>query len=82
MKPELILKSPADIPADALSFAVTLPARAASASKQDLGPAERTRRREIRDARRRSTEFARDVYARASTPFDNFTPWQRGGLNE
>ena len=82
MKPKLILKSLADISANALSLAASMPGRAVSVSKQVLGPAVRVTRREIRDARKRSAAFACDIYTRASAPFRHVTPWQRGGLNE
>jgi hypothetical protein len=82
MKPKLLLKSLADLPANALSLAASMPGRAVNVSKQVLGPAVRVTRREIRTARKRSSAFARDLYARASAPFHSITPWQRGGLNE
>ena len=82
MKPKLILKSLADIPANALSLAASMPGRAINASNQVFGPVVRVTRREIRAAHRRAAEFARDIYARASAPFQSITPWQRGGINE
>lgn len=82
MKPKLILKSLADLPANAPSLAASMPGRALNASKQVLGPAVRVTPREIRDARKCSAEFARDIYSRASAPFQSITPWQRGGINE
>lgn len=82
MKTRLIVKSLADIPANALLLAASVPGRAVSASRQVLRPAARVTRREIRTARQRSAAFARDLYARASTPFQIITPWQSGGLNE
>ena len=82
MKPKLILKSLADIPANALSLAASMPGRAVNASRQKLGPAVRATRREIRAARKSSAAFAHAIYARAGTPFQSTTPWQRGGLNE
>jgi hypothetical protein len=51
-------------------------------TKQVLGPAMRVTRREMRDARKHSITFARDIYARASAPFQSITPWARGGINE
>jgi len=80
-KAKLILKSLAELPANAFDFAATAPGRAMNASKQMLGATVRATRREVRAARRRSAEFARGIYARANAPF-NLTPWQRGGLNE
>ena len=82
MKPKLIVKSLADLPANTLSLAVSMPGRAINASKKVLGPAVRMTRREMRATRHRSVEFARDLYARASAPFQSITPWQRGGINE
>jgi hypothetical protein len=78
MKPKLILKSLADLPANALSVAASAPGRAMNASQQAV----RATRREIREARRRSVAFTRDIYARASAPFHSIAPWSRGGLNE
>ncbi len=78
----MILKSLADIPANALSLAASMPGRAVNASKQMLGPTVRATRREIRATRESSAAFARNIYARASAPFQSITPWQRGGLNE
>ena len=71
MKPKFILKSLADLPANALSLAASMPGRAVYASKQVLGPAARVTRREIRAARRRSAEFVRGLYARANAPFQS-----------
>jgi len=81
-KAKLILKSLADLPANALGFAASAPGRAMHASKQMLGATARATRREIRAARRRSAEFAQDIYTRANAPFRSIVPWQRGGLNE
>lgn len=82
MKAKIILKSLADLPANALGFATFAPGRAMNASKQMLGATVRVTRREIRAARRRSAEFARGVYSRANVPLQNIQAWQRGGLNE
>ena len=71
MKPKLILKSLADIPANALSLAASMPARAVNASIQVFGSAVRATRRELRAARGDSAAFARDIYARASAPFQS-----------
>jgi hypothetical protein len=81
-KAKLILKSLADLPANALAFATSAPGRTMNASKEMLGASVRATRREIRAARRRSAEFARGFYARANAPFQSVVPWQRGGLNE
>jgi hypothetical protein len=82
MKPKLILKSLADIPANAMSLAASMPGRAMNVSKQVLGPAVRATRHEIRAARSNSAAFARDIHARACAPLQSITPWQRGGINE
>jgi hypothetical protein len=82
MKAKIILKSLADLPANTLVFAASAPGRAMNASKQMLGATVRATRREIHAARRRSAEFTRGFYGRASAPFQSITPWQRGGLNE
>ena len=82
MKPKLVVKSLADIPANALSLAASMPGRAVNVSKQVIGPAVRATRREIRAAQNSSRAFARDIYTRATAPFQSLTPWQGGGLNE
>jgi len=82
MKTKVIFKSLADLPTNALDFATAAPGRAVNASKQMFGAGVRATRREIRAARRRSAEFARDIYARANAPFQSIVPWQRGGINE
>jgi len=64
MKPKLILKSLADLPANTHGFASSVPGRAMNASKQMLGASARATRREIRAARRRSAELVRALYAR------------------
>ena len=78
----LILKSLADLPANALAFATYAPGRTMNASKAMLGAGVRATRREIRAARQHSAEMFRDIYRRANTPFRHITPWSRGGLNE
>ena len=82
MKPQLILKSLADIPAHSLWFSAAVPARAARAARRVLAPAVRATRREVRAARRNSLAFTRDFHSRASAPFQVITPWSRGGLYE
>ncbi len=81
-KASIILKSLADLPANAWSHAAAVPGRAMSLSKQILTPPARATRRELRAARRRSAEFVRDFYTRVNAPFQMATPWPRGGLNE
>ena len=82
MKTKLILKSLAEIPANALALAASVPCRAVNASKQAIGPAVRATRGEIHAARHSSDVFVRDFFARANTPFQSVQPWSRGGLNE
>ena len=48
MKPQLILKSLADIQAHSLWFSAAVPARAARAARRVLAPAVRATRREVR----------------------------------
>ena len=81
-KTKLILKSLADLPANALGFAASAPGRTLNASKEMFGAGVRATRREIRAARQHSAEIFRAIYRRANTPFQSITPWQRGGLNE
>lgn len=75
MKPTLILKSLADIPANALSLAASPPGRPVNVSTRIVGPAMRTTRREIRAARQSSAAFVRETYPRAHAPFQSITPW-------
>jgi hypothetical protein len=82
MKPKLVFKSLAELPSQAISFAASMPERAAEASRQIIVPPVRATRREIREARRRSAEFMRDFYGRATSPFRYAQPWPRGGINE
>ena len=82
MKPNLVLKSLADVPANALSLIASMPGRAVNATNQILGPVVSATRRELHAARQNSAAFAREIYARASVPFQSITPWQRGGINE
>ena len=82
MKPRLIRRSLADIPAGALSLAASMPGRAVNASRDVVRSAMRVSRRELRAAGHESAALARDLYARADAPFRSAMPWQRGGLNE
>ena len=82
MKARIILKSLAELPANALDLAASIPGRAASATRQALAPTARATRRQIRTARQHSMRLLMDIYARANTPFRNVQPWTRGGLNE
>ena len=81
-KAKLILKSLADLPANTLTLAASVPGRALASSRHVLAPPAAATRRQIRAARRRATEFARAFYARVNAPFESALIWPRGGLNE
>ena len=81
-KASIILKSFAELPSDAIHFVVRAPARAVSATRQVLAPPVRMTRRQIRAARKRSSEFMVAITARSVTSLHNIQPWPRGGLNE
>ena len=81
-KAKIILKSLADLPANTLTLAASVPGRAMEFTKRMLTPPVRATRRQIRTARRHSAEIFRDIYARAHTPMRDVIPWSRGGLNE
>jgi len=81
-KARIILKSLADLPADAFALAASMPERAIAATKQVLAPPVRMTRRQIRAARRSSAEFIDSLTARALTPLQLSQPWLRGGLND
>jgi hypothetical protein len=82
MKPQFMLKSLADIPANTVSIAPSMPGRSMNVTKRVIGPAARITRGEMRAARQRSLQFTLDIQARANEPFVLVTPWQRGGLSE
>jgi len=75
MKHRLILKSFADIPTDTL--VPTVPT-----AGQLVTQVARATRRQIRAARRRSADLAREFYSRATAPLSLMRSWSRGGLNE
>ena len=81
-KTKIMLKSLADLPADALAFVASVPERAFEATKQVLAPPVRLTRRQLRAARRRSAELMSSLTARSLTPLEFPRPWPRGGLNE
>ena len=81
-KAKIILKSLADLPANTLSLAVSVPGRAMETSRRILSPPVRATRRQIRAARQHSAPFVRSLLDRANTPCQGITPWRRGGLNE
>ena len=84
MKPKtkLILKSLADLPANTMAMAASVPMRAVEMTKQMLGPSGRATRRQIRAARQRSIRFMEDLSIRANTPLKMNNFWWHGGLNE
>lgn len=82
MKPKLIIKSLSELPANALALAVSMPGRAANATRDALRPPVNATRREIRAARRRSMAFMQSLVNRAQHQFQQIQPWSRGGLNE
>lgn len=81
-KAKIILKSLADLPANTLILAASVPGRALQFSKQMLTPPARATRRQIRAARQHSAGIFQDIYARAHTPMRDVIPWSHGGLNE
>lgn len=82
MKPKLIIKSLADLPANVLALAASVPGRAVNATMQVLTPPVRATRREIRAARQRSAAFVRALMSKAHARLKDIQPWTRGGLNE
>ncbi|MEI7728898.1 MAG: hypothetical protein WCO56_04975 [Verrucomicrobiota bacterium] len=68
MKTKFILKSLADLPANTLALAASVPLRAIELTKQVLTPPVRATRRQIRAARQRSVKFIKDLSARANAP--------------
>jgi hypothetical protein len=81
-KATIILKSLADLPANTLTLAASVPGRAMKFTKQMLTPPVQATRRQIRTARQHSADIFRDIYIRAHTPMRDIIPWSRGGLNE
>jgi hypothetical protein len=71
-KTKFILKSLAELPANALALVGSVPGRAREMTQRVLVPPLQGTRRQIRAAHRRSAEFIKDLSTRASTPF-NFT---------
>jgi hypothetical protein len=81
-KAKIILKSLAELPANTLTLAASVPGRAMTVTRHMLAPPARATRRQFRAARERSAKIFRDIYARAHTPMRNAIPWSRIGLNE
>jgi hypothetical protein len=82
IKAKIVLKSLADLPANAFAHAVAVPGRTLQFSKNLLAPPVQATRRQLRAARRRSAEMMQDIYRRAHAPLHNIQPWPHGGLNE
>ena len=82
VKAKTILKSLAELPAETLALAVSVPGKAVQLSKQVLLPPARATRRQIRAARWHTVGIFRDIQARAHAPLRDVIPWPRGGLNE
>jgi len=86
-KTKIILKSMADLPANTLALAASVPPRAIEMTKQVLTPPVRATRRQVRAARQHSVKFIKDLTARANTPFkltipESYGGWSHGGLND
>ena len=86
-KTKLILKSLADLPANTLVLAASVPLRAIEMTKRVMTPPLRATRRQIRAARQRAGKFIKDLSARTNAPFKQANPmgnrgWSHGGLND
>ena len=81
-KAKFILKSLADLPANTLALAASVPLRAIEVTKRFLTPPVRATRRQVRAARQRSVKFIKDLSARANVPLKQTIPWSHGGLND
>lgn len=73
-KAKLILKSLADLPANTLELAASVPGRALATSRLVLAPPAAATRRQIRLARQRSQAFMANMLARANAPFHSLQP--------
>ena len=81
-KAKFILKSLADLPANILALAASVPMRANELTKRVLTPPVRATRRQVRAARQRSVKFIKDLSARANAPLKLTIPGSHGGLND
>ena len=86
-KTKFILKSLADLPANTLALAASVPQRAIEMTKRVFTPPVRATRRQVRAARQRSAKFVKDLSARANVPLKQTIPlwhggWSHGGLND
>ena len=82
MKNKLTLKSLADLPANTLALATSMPRRTLVFSKQLLAGSKQSAQQHISDVRSHSLAVMQDIYHRANAPFRSIYPWTRGGLNE
>lgn len=78
-KTKIILKSLADLPANTLALAASVPFRAIEMTKRVMTPPVRATRRQVRSARQHSTKFINDLSARANTPLKQTISWSHGG---
>ena len=85
-KTKFILKSLADLPANTLALAASVPQRAMQMTKHLMTQPVQATRRKVRAARQRSGQFINDLSARANVPLKQRIPWSEGwphgGLNE
>jgi hypothetical protein len=86
-KTKLILKSLADLPANTLALAASVPLRAIKMTKRVLTLPVRATRRQVRAARQRSVKFIKDLSVQANAPLKLNIPklhrgWSHGGLND
>jgi hypothetical protein len=77
-KTKLILKSLADLPANTLAMAASVPLRALEMTKRVLTTPVRATRRQVRAARQRSLKFIKDLSARANAPLKQTIPRSYG----
>jgi hypothetical protein len=82
MKAKVVLKSFAELSANALELAASMPAHAVAVTRSALGPPVKLTRRQIRAARQHSKALVQSLMARATTPLSQIQPWPRGGINE
>ena len=86
-KTKFILKSLADLPANTLALAASVPLRAIEMTKHVLTPPVRATRRQVRAARQRSVNFIKHLSTQANVPLKQTIPlwrggWSHGGLND
>ena len=82
MKTKFILKSLADLPANTLALAASVPQRAIEMTKRVMTPPVRATRRQVRAAHQCSIKFIKDLSARANAPLKLTIPRLHGGWND